>query len=45
MYAAFGRGDIPAILTFDDSGKVTRFTDFLDTLADAAAWDVVQAKR
>lgn len=30
---------------FDAGGKVTRFVDFLDTLADAAAWGAVQAAR
>jgi ketosteroid isomerase-like protein len=29
--------------TFDAAGKVTRFVDFADTLAEAAAWDVVRA--
>ena len=29
---------------FDDKGKVTRFTEFLDSLGEAAAWGKVQAK-
>jgi len=31
--------------TFDEKGRVARFVDFLDTLADADSWNVVQAKR
>lgn len=29
---------------FDEQGLVTRFREYLDTLAAATAWDVVQAK-
>ncbi len=30
--------------TLDEAGKVTRFVEFLDTLGEAAAWNVVQVK-
>ena len=31
--------------TFDSSGRVVRFVEHLDTLAVAAAWDAIQAKK
>ncbi|MFZ5495811.1 MAG: nuclear transport factor 2 family protein [Verrucomicrobiota bacterium] len=30
--------------TFGTQGKVIRFTDYFDTLGEAAAWDAVQAR-
>ena len=30
--------------TFGADGKLTRFMEYTDTLAIAAAWDVIQAK-
>lgn len=30
--------------TFDEQGRIARFVDFLDTLADADSWNAVQAK-
>ena len=33
------------VFSFDAAGRITRFREYLDTLAAAAAWDVVQEKR
>jgi uncharacterized protein len=33
------------VFTFDAAGRITRFREFLDTLAAAAAWGSVQEKR
>jgi hypothetical protein len=33
------------VFTFDASGRVSRFVEYLDSLAATAAWDVIQEKR
>lgn len=39
-----GRSETIHHWTFDESGKVTRFLDFLDTLATANDWNLIQPK-